>query len=119
MNDFDFPSFDEIVTPARKLLERDIQKACVVWARARGWYARKFASPANRSVPDYLFGKDGCTVFVEFKRPGGKVTEAQKEEHKAMLKVGLVAHIFDNIELFKKNFRHWETQLGSFKRLTA
>lgn len=98
--------------PKRKLLEKDIQKACVAWARERGWYARKFSSPANRSVPDYIFGKDGCTVFVEFKVPGKKPTDNQLEEHRLMAEVGLMAHVIDNALVFKGLFMQIENQIA-------
>lgn len=109
MND-DFPTFDEIITPTKRLLERDIQKACVRWARARGYWARKFASPANRAVPDYIFGRDGFTLFVEFKAPGKKPTEDQGEEHAAMWKAGLMVHVIDDIEDFKRKWIAWEEE---------
>lgn len=105
------PDF-EILPVIRKLLEKDIQSACVAWARKRGWWARKFSSPANRSVPDYIYGKDGCTIFVEFKAPGKKATEAQLEEHKAMAEVGLMVHVIDDIERFKSLFGEWEKQIA-------
>ena len=109
------PFLDEIEpqTVARKLLEKDIQSACVKWARARGWWARKFASPANRSVPDYLFGRDGCTIFAEFKAPGKKATEAQLEEHAAMAAVGLSVHVIDDVTRFKSLFGEWEKQIAN------
>lgn len=83
------------------LLERDIQKACVEWARKHGWWARKFSSPANRSVPDYLFAKGDDKFAVEFKKPGGKATEAQLEEIKFMREAGWDVYVIDDIEQFK------------------
>lgn len=102
----------------RKLLEKDVQKSCVAWARGRGWWARKFSSPANRSVPDYIFGKDGCTVFVEFKAPGKKATDNQLEEHKLMEEVGLAVHVIDNVLPFKGLFMQIENQIadGIYKK---
>lgn len=108
MNDAPLEPWDaEISTApvARKVLEKDIQKACVAYARSRGWWARKFASPANRSVPDYIFGKNGCVVFIEFKAPGKKPTENQLEEHKAMVAAGLTVYWLDNVDLFKTVMR--------------
>jgi hypothetical protein len=112
----DFPTFDEIRTPTRKLLERDIQSTCVRWMRARGWWARKFASPANRSVPDYIFGKDGFTLFIEFKAPGKKVTEAQQDEHNLMLAARLAVHVIDNIQAFKDLVLMWEGQMAQMEK---
>ncbi len=107
----DFPTFDEIHTPKRKLLEKDIQSTCVRWAKDRGWWARKFQSPANRAVPDYIFGRDGFTLFVEFKAPGKTATEDQQEEHNKMLAVGLTVHVIDNVDAFKKLVLLWERQM--------
>lgn len=97
----------------RKILERDVQAASVRWMRDRGYWARKFASPANRSVPDYIFGRDGFTLFVEFKRKGGKPTVAQEEEHKAMRAAGLGVHIVDDFDDFKKRAVEWETEMAN------
>lgn len=110
MSDFDYPDFDSIVTPIRKLLERDIQSACVRWMRARGYWARKFSSPQNNAVPDYIFGRDGFTLFVEFKAPGKKPTELQEDEHKLMRAAGLGVHVMDDIEVFKHKVLEWERE---------
>jgi hypothetical protein len=80
--------------------EADHQDRCVRWMRSRGYWARKFQSMSQRSVPDYLFARDRakpdwkhpcrfahpssspCTccyrmvpalkIATEFKRPGTK-----------------------------------------------
>lgn len=88
----------------RKLRERDVESRCKVWARDRGWWVRKFASPANRSVPDDVFGKEGRVVWVEFKRPGEKPTPLQIEEHDKMRAAGLDVRVFDNVDSFKQAF---------------
>lgn len=96
---------DAIVRRKKKfLLERDIQKACVEWARKQGYWARKFSSPANRSVPDYLFARKAPIAdkfATEFKRAGKDATEAQDEETKAMRDAGWDVYVIDDIEKFK------------------
>lgn len=87
--------------PERKMLEVEIQRKCVDWARSRGWWARKFSSPANRSVPDYLFARDDVKLAIEFKAPGKTSTGAQVEEQKAMRKAGWDVFEISNIEAFK------------------
>lgn len=91
----------EMQTPERELLERDIQKACIEWARAKGAYCRKFSSPANRSVPDYLIVHEGEVWFVEFKRPGKQPTEKQTQEQEAVKAAGGEVWVIDNLEVFK------------------
>lgn len=88
-------------------LERDIQKKCVAYARKNGWWARKFVAQGRRSVPDYIFAKYGVPVFVEFKAPGGKATELQEEEHKAMRAVSLLVYVMDDVERFKTMLDRW------------
>lgn len=99
--------------PKRKLLEKDIQKQCVTWARERGWWARKFSSPANRSVPDYLFAKQFShtthvirpRLAIEFKAPGKTSTDAQVKEQEHMRAAGWTVLEYDNVEWFKEMFQ--------------
>jgi hypothetical protein len=76
----------------KKLLEKDIQKTCVAFARHHGFWARKFSSPSQRSVPDYLFSIQLRGRLVkwaeEFKAPLKDATEAQIEEQELMRKAG-------------------------------
>lgn len=89
----------------RTLRERDVQSKCVDMARRAGCWARKFSSPANRSVPDYLFA--GISVrapikfAVEFKAPGKTSTDAQREEQEAMRTAGWDVYECDSVEKFR------------------
>ena len=89
------------------MLERDIQKKCVAYARKNGWWARKFVAQGRRSVPDYIFAKNRKVLFIEFKAPGGKVTELQAEEHKVMRAAGLHVYVVDNFEAFLTVLADW------------
>lgn len=123
----------------RKRLEKDVQNDCVTWARARGYWARKFSSISQRSVPDYLFGrvlKDDSIPGValggvwytvgaklkfatEFKREGAKrdkltglmSTEAQVEEQEAMRAVGWYVFECDDFEVFKRTVIAYEQEM--------
>lgn len=87
------------------LLEKDVQKKCVDWARAQGYWARKFSSPANRSVPDYLFANrklaSNDKFAAEFKAPDKKETPAQAEEIALMRAAGWDVYVVDSFEQFK------------------
>lgn len=87
---------------ARRVLEKDIQGACVTWARARGYLARKFSSIAQRSVPDYLMFRPGLHFWVEFKAPKKYSTDAQVEEQGLLLKAGLPGFECDDVDKFKQ-----------------
>ena len=112
----------------RKLLEADTQKQCVEWARNRGYWARKFSSISQRSVPDYLFALDGVLrgqikFACEFKKPGTKSkliekygvkvmsTEAQYEEQEAMRKAGWFVFECCDFEHFKRTVLNYENDV--------
>ena len=107
----------------KKLLEADVQDACVKWARARGYWARKFSSIAQRSVPDYLFSHRGNIAEIlwitggakikfacEFKAPGKTSTDAQVEEQELMRLAGWFVFECDNLEVFKATVIAYEKE---------
>lgn len=93
-------------------LEKEIEKKVCAYAIAKGFYVRKFVSPAHRSVPDrYLIApgrpddtvKDlitslGCRLFkIEFKRPGEKATPNQEREHQELWGYGVAVYVIDDV----------------------
>lgn len=108
----------------RKILEADVQDACVKWARARGYWARKFSSIAQRSVPDYLFSIGGIgnsynfnvkhkvKFATEFKAPGKTSTDAQIDEQEQMRFAGWFVFECDNFEKFKATVFAYERESG-------
>lgn len=116
-------SLSDITAPVavvRHMLEADLQDQCVRFARGLGFWARKFSSISQRSVPDYLFAAEVYCMpeyqikfATEFKRPGTKLkliekygvtvmsTEAQYEEQEAMRAAGWFVFECDNLEVFK------------------
>lgn len=62
-----------------KKTEKDLENQCCAYARQRGFLAVKLENNGHRGIPDRVFiKKGGKCFFVEFKRPGGKVSEYQK-----------------------------------------
>lgn len=104
----------------RKLLEKDVQSSCVDWARARGYWARKFSSMTSTAEPDYLFahGDNPSSVdwgrkvkfATEFKAPGKTSTEAQVEEQEKMRLAGWYVFECDNFEKFKATVIAYERE---------
>ena len=81
------------------MLEKQIEQALVKRVKALGGIAYKFTSPANRSVPDRIcLLPEGRLVFVECKRPGGKVTDNQLRVHEKIKALGHDVRIVDSIE---------------------
>jgi hypothetical protein len=94
-----------VVTNKADIPESDVQEKCVAHARSFGAYARKFSSPQNRSVPDYIFIWQTVPFFVEFKRFGKKPTKQQYEEHAAIRDAGGGVWVCDDVEDFKRRFK--------------
>ena len=53
-----------------------------------GGITRKWVSPGRDGVPDRIVIWHGETFFVEVKTVDGKLSEAQKREHKRLLSSG-------------------------------
>jgi hypothetical protein len=108
---------------ARKILERHVQSSSVKWwmalakpgSRYKVW-ARKFSSPSQRSVPDFLFSVEYTNNMglvkrfkfaVEFKAPGKTSTEAQLDEQQKMRDAGWDVYECDDVEKFKEIARRY------------
>ena len=85
--------------PRGPVLEKKIEQAVKKWARSNGWYARKFTSPSQRSVPDDLFLKHSKVIFIEFKREGETPTDAQWHEINEIRRSGGHADWADSKEI--------------------
>jgi hypothetical protein len=112
----------------RKILERHVQSSSVKWwlshndphatpGEPKAYWARKFSSPSQRSVPDYIFsgyvyreyanpdtatGGTPVKFAVEFKAPGKRSTEAQLDEQQKMRDAGWDVYECDDVEKFKE-----------------
>ena len=81
------------------MLEKDIEKAvCDYAAKTYDMLARKYTSPAHRSVPDRLFlGPGNLHFFIEFKKPGGTLTPGQEREIQRLRDRGHRVHVVDTV----------------------
>lgn len=52
-------------------------------------------------MPDDVFAKMGCVMWIEFKLPGKDLTPAQEEEHEAMRQAGLEPKMCWSFDAFK------------------
>lgn len=78
--------------------ERDIEKKACELAKAAGWLAYKFVSPAQRGVPDRIFIKGGRIVFIEFKALGAKPTKLQWRMIERLRAQGCEVFVCDSVE---------------------
>ena len=59
------------------MTESQIEKKLVTYCREQGLLTFKFASPANRGVPDRIIMGHGRVMFLELKREGKTPTTLQ------------------------------------------
>lgn len=77
--------------------ESDIENEVCTYAKKNGFLVFKFTSPGSRGVPDRLFiNSEGTPIFIEFKKPRGRVAKLQQVWISRLRKQGVVAEIFDN-----------------------
>ena len=60
------------------LLEIDIEESVCKWAEENGWLAAKLQWLNQTGWPDRTFIKGGIVAFIEFKKPGGRLSAKQK-----------------------------------------
>ena len=83
------------------MLESKLQSKMIKLAEASGWYVIKLIKTNKNGIPDLFMIRDGRVVFVEVKREGGKPRPLQEYRIDELKKVGMEAHVCDNIETFK------------------
>lgn len=78
-------------------LEKQIEGKVVKWAREHGILTRKMNGDGYRGWPDRLFVlRNGKTLWIEFKRPGGKESELQKVMLDNLRELGHEAHVYSD-----------------------
>lgn len=79
--------------------ERDIERALVRAAKAKGGVVRKLKWIGRDGAPDRLVKiPDQQPVFVELKAPGGRLKKIQIVEHKRLRAVGLRVEVVWKME---------------------
>ena len=92
---------------ARKKLERDIERDCVLIAEAAGWKVKKL-DKNDRDWPDRaFFGPDAFTWIVEFKRPGEEPRARQEKHLDEFDQLGFATDVIDNVDAFREKFRYY------------
>lgn len=84
------------------LTEADIGRQCDAAAAQCGWRVESYEQPRatliQAGLPDRRYVKAGARVWVELKRPGGKLTHAQRGWLLSELEAGGLATVVENPE---------------------
>lgn len=85
-------------------LEKDIEAADRRAAKAAGWLVVKIMRASPNGFPDRFYAKAGRIVLIEWKKPGdrgkpgGRLSEQQKQRHAELRAAGVEVHVCDNLE---------------------
>jgi hypothetical protein len=79
------------------MLEQKVEAHLLARCREMGFLCMKFTSPGRAGVPDRVVVTPARTVFVEAKRPGGKLRRLQQEVTEKMRRAGAEVHVVDSI----------------------
>lgn len=95
------------------MLEKDIEKKVSEYAKKLGWLGTKLNSESARGWPDRLYVRNGVTVFIEFKRKGGRISALQKKRMYDLKQQNMRAYTVWNVEEGKDLFDNLEKLLGA------
>lgn len=75
---------------------KHVEQPVLDWCKKRGIMHRKMNGLGFRGWPDRLFIlPSGRVVWIEFKRPGGKLTPLQEAIHAKLEALGHHVHVID------------------------
>ncbi len=79
-------------------LEKDLERKDRDVAKRNGWFVIKIMRASLNGFPDRFYAKGGRVVLIEWKKPGGVLSEQQKQRHKELRAAGVEVHVVDNLE---------------------
>jgi len=82
----------------QNIKESKIENDVCNYAKLNKCLVFKFKSPSQRGVPDRIFLKNNQILFIEFKKPGGKLTKLQKLIINKLKIENFLIFVIDNVE---------------------
>jgi len=104
-----------MVLKAKEPKEKTIQASIMRWLRKQGnvWCDCYHGSPMSQAgVPDIQVICDGRTLWLEVKRPSGKVTLIQKAVHEKLRNAGCPVYVVRSLDEAKDAFAAFVTMLS-------
>lgn len=101
---------------AKPQLEKDIQSAICDYLQLKryffwrqntaptvqkndsGWFFRKMPKHSRRGVPDIIVIRKGTVIFLEVKRPGGKLSPDQEDFKDDCIRESVQYHVVTSID---------------------
>jgi Holliday junction resolvase len=79
-----------------EISEQKIQTKIINQLTKEGWLCVKLIKTSKNGIPDLLCLKDGITMFIEVKKPNGRLSELQKIRIKQLQDLGFECKIWTN-----------------------
>jgi len=84
------------------MTEQEIQKKISDWLNKEGWFVNKLMACTISGTPDLIAHKDGKTMYVEVKKPGGRLSRIQQYRIAQLREEGITVYVTDNLNKFKE-----------------
>ena len=79
------------------MLESQIQRKIITTLEADGWYVVKHIQTNRNGFPDLQALKDGRCIFIEVKRPNGRLSDLQKLRLQQLTDKGFNCYIINDL----------------------
>lgn len=90
------------------MTEAQIQAAIIKYLTAEGWQAIKLIQTNTNGIPDIMALRMGVAMFIEVKRPGGKVADLQTYRIRQLKQNGFIAFIARSVDDVKHEVLHYQ-----------
>ena len=83
------------------MTEQEIQSKIINYLKSKDWIVFKLMAVSVSGVPDLICHKGGDTVYIEVKRPGGRLSKIQKYRIAQLRKENITVIVTDNLKEVK------------------
>ena len=84
------------------MTEAQIQNKIIKYLDSEGWLTNKLMTMSKNGWPDLIAHKDGKTIYIEVKRPNGRLSKIQEYSISNLYKAGIDVLITNNLEEVKE-----------------
>ena len=82
-----------------EISEQKIQTKIINRLTKEGWLCVKLIKTSKNGIPDVMALKDGNTMFIEVKKPNGRLSELQKIRIKQLQDLGFNCKIWTDYDV--------------------
>lgn len=90
------------------VLESSVQKAILKYLKQHKFFTFKTIVNNSAGIPDIYALKDGVNIWIEVKRPGGKVSPIQEHIHQKMRENRGIVLVVDSVAELQEQLKFME-----------